>query len=310
MKPLQAKEISGIWATLLIPFQEDQQIDFARLSGEIDYLLSCGVHGIYSNGTAGEFYNQTEEEFDRISSLLAEKCERAGLPFQVGCSHMSPLISLERVKRIKHLRPSAIQVILPDWMVPNNNEILGFLEKMAEASEPVGLVLYNPPHAKKILTPEDFGVILSQPSSVVGCKVAGGDRAWFEDMQPVMEKISVFTPGHKLATGYVNGARGSYSNVACMHPKAAAYWYKLMQEDMPLALAWEKRIQRFFEQFILPFIETHHYSAAAVDKFLAAIGGCLDIGTRVRWPYKSIPPAAIQQVRVEAKRMIPEFINE
>ncbi len=32
------------------------------------------VNGIYSNGTAAEFYNQTEGEFDKISQLLVDKC--------------------------------------------------------------------------------------------------------------------------------------------------------------------------------------------------------------------------------------------
>jgi 4-hydroxy-tetrahydrodipicolinate synthase len=47
------------------------------------------VSGIYSNGTAGEFYNQTEDEFDQISFLLAEKCNKVQMPFQIGCSHMN-----------------------------------------------------------------------------------------------------------------------------------------------------------------------------------------------------------------------------
>jgi dihydrodipicolinate synthase/N-acetylneuraminate lyase len=113
MNALTPAEIKGNWATLLLPIQKDQSIDWACLEEEVDSLISFKVDGIYSNGTAGEFYNQTEAEYDRVSETLASRCEKAGMPFQVGASHASPVVALERVRRAAALRPSAIQVILP-----------------------------------------------------------------------------------------------------------------------------------------------------------------------------------------------------
>src|SRR3546814_398225 len=147
MRAFNSDEIYGNWATLLLPLNADDGIDYPALEEEIEILISMKVNGIYSNGTAGEFYNQTEAEFDRVSGILADKCNAAGMPFQIGCSHMSPLLSLERVRRIVSLKPSAIQVILPDWFPPGMSEIIDYLEVMASAAAPAGLVLYNPPHA-------------------------------------------------------------------------------------------------------------------------------------------------------------------
>ena len=59
MQPLNATEIIGNWATLLLPLNEDDSIDYSLLAEEIDLMIAFGVSGIYSNGTAGEFYNQT-----------------------------------------------------------------------------------------------------------------------------------------------------------------------------------------------------------------------------------------------------------
>ena len=130
MKPMKYNEIYGNWATLLLATVKDGSIDFHKLADEIDILISSRPNGIYSNGTAGEFYAQTEEEFDAISHLLAEKCERAGVAFQIGVSHMSPQISLERLRRIRHLNPGAVQVILPDWFPVTLEEAAIFLQKM------------------------------------------------------------------------------------------------------------------------------------------------------------------------------------
>ena len=92
MQPLTSQQISGTWATTLLPINADESIDFGRLTRDLDYLLTTGVDGIYTNGTAGEFYAQTEDEFDRISALVAEKCESAGLPFQIGAGYISAQI--------------------------------------------------------------------------------------------------------------------------------------------------------------------------------------------------------------------------
>lgn len=213
---MTAGEIHGNWATLLLPLNGDDTIDYTLLGAEIDQFIAAKVNGIYSSGSAGEFYTQTEDEFDRASALLAEKCASAGLPFQIGASHMSPQLSRERVRRTKMLQPAAFQIVLPDWFVPSWSEIQDFLRVMIEEAAPIPLVLYNPPHAKRRLDPEEWWEISHLFSGVVGIKVAGGDEAWYRAMQPVMERVSVFLPGHQLASGLARGGRGAYSNVACL----------------------------------------------------------------------------------------------
>ena len=69
MKPLSASEIRGNWATLNTPWSADESLDLPRLAAEIDAMLGFGVDGIYSNGTAGEFHCQTEEEFDLMAHI-------------------------------------------------------------------------------------------------------------------------------------------------------------------------------------------------------------------------------------------------
>jgi dihydrodipicolinate synthase/N-acetylneuraminate lyase len=309
MEPLRSKAIFGNWATLLLPIEENGAINFEKLSDEIETLISMRVNGIYSNGTAGEFYNQTEDEFDHLNLMLAERCEASGMPFQIGCSHSDPRLSLSRLKRARELHPSAIQIILPDWSAPSMDEVVGYLQVMADQAAPVGLVLYNPPHAKKILTPGEFHQIRESGIELVGCKVGGGDKTWYAQMKELVPGLSIFVPGHHLATGVTLGASGAYSNVACLHPGAAQHWYELMSSDMKVALEMEERIQRFMQGHIVPFIRDEGYSNQAADKFLAAIGGWAEIGTRLRWPYKGISSSHVASTRAACKELLPEFLN-
>ena len=309
MKPLSANEIKGNWVSLFLDIKDDDEIDYISLEKLIDYYIGCGVDGIYSNGTACEFYSQSFEEYKKINNLLAEKCEKSGMPFQIGASYMSARESLLRVRYAAKLKPSAIQVILPDWFPASRKTQINYLEKIVEAAEGIGIVLYNPPHAKVVLTPQDYIELFDNDGSIVGIKTAAGDEDWYRKMQPLLDKISVFVPGHFMATGIARGASGSYSNVAAINPRAAQKWYEITQTDIDKALELESRIQLFMQEYIEPFIAVKHHPNHACDKFMAAVGGWFDISTKLRWPYIGIDKKETERVRLAGNELIPEFFN-
>jgi dihydrodipicolinate synthase/N-acetylneuraminate lyase len=310
MGVLTSKGLKGIWATLLLPLHGDDSIDFACFKNDLDFILEAGVSGVYTNGTAGEFYNQTEEEFDMIQSLVAENCSSKNIPFQVGASHGSPPVCIERIKRSKKLQPDAYQIIFPDWLPLIAEEQIQFLNRVADIADPVPLVLYNPGHSKTLLKPEDFSRLQKEVPQLIGIKVAAKDDAWFRAMELHGSGLSVFIQGHRLASGFKAGiAKGSYSNIACLNPVGAVAWYRLMQEDIAEALVIENRILAFFETCIFPFAKAG-YSDPALDKLLAFAGGWTVSGTRLRWPYKCISEKEALSVRKQAKKMLPAILTK
>lgn len=311
MKPLSHETLRGNWATLLLATDKKGAVDFSRQSDEIDVLIASKPNGIYSNGTAGEFYTQTPDEFLRLSRLLAEKCEAAGVAFQIGVSHPCAQESLERLLLVRDLRPGAVQVVLPDWFPVNDREAVRFLAAMAENAAGIPLVLYNPPHAKRELTPREWAMLRQEVPSLIGVKTSDKESSpeWYGEVALHAGKLAVFVPGHHLATGIRLGAAGAYSNVACLNPFAAQRWYDLMLADMEAALELESRIRRFMERCIAPFISRMNYPNHACDRFMALVGGWADVGACLRWPYDSIPLSHVAAVRDEARRIIPEFIN-
>ena len=307
---LTTKNLRGNWGTVLLPVNDDDSFDYDRLSTEVDYLIASKLNGIYTNGTAGELHNQTEAEFDRIQEIVAGKCLNAGMHFQIGASHPSPIISLKRIERTVHLRPDAFQVILPDWVTTSMEEQIAFLKKVTKAAGSIPVVLYNPPHAKQVLTPAAYGILMKECPQLIGIKVAGGDKQWYEDMRAYSSQIAIFIPGHLLATGIkYKVAAGAYSNVACLSPEGSQRWWNLMQSDLEKAMATQISILEFFEECIVPYKKAG-YSNPALDKFLAAVGGWTDIGTRLRWPYKSIPEKEVLAVREKAARYLPGFFDK
>lgn len=309
MKAFKHDEIFGNWATVLLTTYKNGLIDYSKLSDEIDVLIASKPNGIYSHGTAGEFYTLNEEEFDKINYLLATKCNDSKTPFQIGINHTSPQISLQRLNRIKYLRPSAIQLILPDWYPPTLEESVLFLQRIEEEANGISLVLYNPPHAKKQLEPEEWTILKKNVPLLQGLKVfdQNGNPEWYARVRENSHCLSVFVPGYRLATGIKSGVHGSYSNMACLNPFAAQEWYNLIRKDMEAGLELERRIEKFRQDYIHPLKTAQQYASHAIDRFLALLGGWADIGEKLRWPYKTVPQEYANKIKPEVIKLLPEF---
>ena len=306
MQPLTRETLRGTWATVLLPLTDDDSIDFGRLGQELAVLVDARLDGIYTNGTAGEFHAIDEDEYDRITALVADRCTAAGVPFQLGAGHMSGQISLGRIRRSAGYGPAAIQVILPDWCPLSADEVVSAVERMAHVADGIPLVLYNPPHAKTQLTPALFGRLAAAVPQLIGIKVAGGDPTWYAEMRAASANLAIFVPGHDLASGIRQGAAGSYSNVACLTPRGAASWYKKMLTDPAAALALERELAGFLDRHVAP-LQRAGYSNPALDKALAAAGGWAPVGTRTRWPYRWVPERIASALGLAARAALPEL---
>lgn len=308
MQAFASSDLYGVWATALLPVTETESIDFDRLESALDALLCSGVHGVYTNGSAGEFHTLAEAEYDRLHELVARRCEAVGMPFQLGAGHPSGQLSLSRIARAAALRPAAIQVILPDWLPLHPDETLAAVTAMAEAAGGVPLVLYNPPKAKTAIDPELFDRLAEEVPGLIGVKVAGGDADWHHRMHSgAASRLAVFVAGHHLAAGLVLGAAGSYSNVACLNPSGAVRWYEQTLADPQAALDVQQRLLAFFDEHIVP-LSRQGYSDPALDKALCAIGGWSPTGLRVRWPYRAVPEELIPVLRKAAHEAVPELL--
>lgn len=307
--PLTRANLRGTWGTLLLPIRADDSIDYAALEEEIAFMIEAGVAGIYSNGSAGEFYTQSHAEFLEVNTRLARACQAAGRPFQIGACHPFPQETLERIRSTKHLEPDAYQVILPDWFVIRGGEVDAFLEKIIQEAAPAGVVLYNPPHAKRRLTVQEIGRLAAKFPSLLGIKVAGGDDAWYHTMRENFGDLSVFIPGHFLATGLASGAHGTYSNVACIHPRAAVNWNRLALSDPGPAMEIQEEILSFLARHVTPYLLNGYINAAA-DKLLAAIGGWSKVGTRLRWPYHWVEEKEACRLRETAQAELARFLAQ
>jgi 4-hydroxy-tetrahydrodipicolinate synthase len=304
MKPITSATLKGTWSTLLLPLNETDEIQWDGIDHQLNALAEADVDGIYFNGTACEFYSQSNEEFLQLAKTTASFCEEKDIPFQIGASHAHASESLRRIEQTRELNPGAFQVILPEWTPLSWKEILQFLQRMIAAAAPIPLVIYNPPNARKVLTPSEWNQLTAEVDGIIGIKVLGGDAAWHTEMQPAAEKLSVFIAGIHLASGMIQGCgRGSYSNLACLSPRGAVNWGRRIQSDTEQALLQETEIRKVFANAMAPF--RGKFSNSALDKALASAGGWADLSPKIRWPLSSIPASEIPKLSTQFLQGLP-----
>jgi dihydrodipicolinate synthase/N-acetylneuraminate lyase len=145
---------------------------------------------------------------------------------------------------------------------------------------------------------------------VVAIKVAGGDDAWYRAMEPVFGRLGVFVPGHLLASGLARGARGSFSNVACLSPRGAQQWYELCLREPAEGQKWEQRISRFWLECVAPLVTENGLSNVAADKAAAVAGGWLPgLSPRLRWPYRGASDELVRSLAASARARLPEWFD-
>ena len=98
----------GIWGAILLPVKNDK-IDWIAFEEQVNILCDSNVHGIYTKGTAAECHNQTEDEFDKLSNIVASIAKKKNKQFQLGLSHTNPRICRERAKRLTSLNPNELR---------------------------------------------------------------------------------------------------------------------------------------------------------------------------------------------------------
>jgi dihydrodipicolinate synthase/N-acetylneuraminate lyase len=69
----QSERLRGIFTPNLVPLDEAGEIQETELRRYIDWLIERGVHGLYPNGSTGEFTRFRADERRRITEIIVDQ---------------------------------------------------------------------------------------------------------------------------------------------------------------------------------------------------------------------------------------------
>jgi 4-hydroxy-tetrahydrodipicolinate synthase len=160
--------IKGAYTLLITPFKPDLSLDEEGLRMLVQRQVDSGIQGIAPLGVTGENTMMTDKEVYRVVEIVAEIAKgKAKLAPDV-CS-TSLWEAKERVQRFVDLGTDYICVFTPYFVLPKQEGLIEFYEKLADFS-PVPILLHNAPERTGVdLLPETTAHLAKHPN-IAGIK--------------------------------------------------------------------------------------------------------------------------------------------
>jgi dihydrodipicolinate synthase/N-acetylneuraminate lyase len=137
-------------------------------------LLSGLTQHLYIFGTAGEGYAVNEQQFDEISQVFRQATRQPDVQAMVGIITLSLSTIIQRIERAREMGFRHFQISLPSWGALTDQEIATFFRETCDRFPDCSFLHYNLPRAKRMVTPEEYGLLASRHANLIATK-HGGD---------------------------------------------------------------------------------------------------------------------------------------
>ena len=242
-------DVTGIIVPLITPFQEDGTIDKESFGRLLNYIIPCGINGVFPCSTTGEFqYLSREEKLEVIEIVI--KAVRGRVPVFAGVTGKTMEETISNIRDVERLKPDAI-VIAP-LVYRGNRKLPQHMERIQEMTS-LPVILYNndelikPPFRRENIRTNILKRI-SRLNKVVGLKDSSGDmRRLANYLRAVRDRkdFSVLVGDEsKITTGLKIGAKGGVPSLANVFPELFVRLYALFQGDYKEACKLQEEIIR------------------------------------------------------------------
>jgi dihydrodipicolinate synthase/N-acetylneuraminate lyase len=181
-----ADKISGIFTPHIVPLDDDGQINEAELRRYVDWLIDKGIHGLYPNGSAGEFLRFTPDERRRIIKIV---CDQAAgrVPVLAGAAEANTRETIAACETYVEYGARAVAIVSPFYYRLSPESVYAYFREIA-LNSPIDVTLYSIP---MFASPIDVPTIrrLSELERIAGIKDSSGDLAF------MMQMIAAVRPG-------------------------------------------------------------------------------------------------------------------
>src|SRR5215467_4355599 len=107
-----ADRLFGIYTPNIVPLDREGQIDEPELRRYVDWLIARGVHGLYPNGSTGEFTRFRADERRRITEIIVDQV-RGRVPILAGAAEANVKETLAACEHYAELGVRAVAIVAP-----------------------------------------------------------------------------------------------------------------------------------------------------------------------------------------------------
>lgn len=262
-----AVKLEGIFTPTLVPMDARGNVNESELARFFEWLIQKGVHGLYPNGSTGEFTRLTVEERRRIVKLACE-VSNGRVPVLAGAAEANTRETLIACETYAQYGAAAVAIVSPIYYRLSPDSVYAYFAEIAQNS-PIDVTLYNiPMFASPIDVPTIRRLALDWPR-IVGIKDSSGDVAF---MMRMIAAIRPSRPDFVFLTGWeavlspmlmvgCNGGTNASSNVV---PELTRKVWELSRAGQyEEAMRLQYRILELFDTMLYPFEFPDGFRAAA-----------------------------------------------
>ncbi|MDB5354564.1 MAG: dihydrodipicolinate synthetase [Phycisphaerales bacterium] len=189
-------KLRGIFTPNLVPLDSRGEINEAELRRYVDWLIARGVHGLYPNGSTGEFTRFTVEERRRIIKIVCEQCD-GRVPVLAGAAEANVRETLRACEAYHDYGARAVAIVSPYYYRLSPESVFAYFREIA-INSPIDVTLYNIP---LFASPIDVPTIrrLAEFPRVVGIKDSSGDVTF---MCRMISAVRPVRPDFSFLTGW------------------------------------------------------------------------------------------------------------
>jgi 4-hydroxy-tetrahydrodipicolinate synthase len=219
----------GIIPAMVTPMTPEGNINVGALRKLTHYLIDGGVHGLFPVGSQGEFYALTFEEKKQIIEIVVEET-MGKVPVYAGTGAITTREAVALTKMAEAAGASAVSVVTPYFIRPNETELMEFYTAVAKATR-LPVLLYNNVGRTGVNISADFVVRASKIVNIAGVKDSSGDLTLTaEYIRRTDGKFSVLAGRDTLIYGTLcYGGKGAIAATANVAPKLIVEIYEAFQ---------------------------------------------------------------------------------
>nr|WP_255573210.1 4-hydroxy-tetrahydrodipicolinate synthase [Anoxybacillus sp. ST4] len=158
---------------MVTPFDNKGNIDFAKTTQLVNYLIENGTDSLVVAGTTGESPTLTTEEKLALFRHVVEVVD-GRVPVIAGTGSNNTRASIELTKKAEHIGVDAVMIVAPYYNKPNQEGIYQHYKAIAESTS-LPVMVYNIPGRAVVNISVETIVRLSQIPNVVAVKDASGN---------------------------------------------------------------------------------------------------------------------------------------
>ncbi len=236
--------ICGIIPAVITPMTPEEELHEKGLEDLLNFLIGAGVDGVFTIGTAGEFWALTVEEKKRVFEWTVGYTD-GRVPVYLGTCANTTREAIHLAEAAQEAGASCISVLTPNFIAPNQSQMFNHYRDIARSVDLPVLLYTNPDRTGNDL-PVNLVVRLAQEvDNIVGIKDSGGNMSLTaEYLRRTPEDFHVLMGRDTLIfDGLVQGASGAIAASANIAPElSVGIFESLAYGDTRQALEYQRRL--------------------------------------------------------------------